>query len=74
MILKTGDRFVAETKVGGKATYEFVGLDADSKTGCDYIVLMNLDDGSKTCVEATWFRTDICGRKITPLREGRCAP
>ena len=70
MIIKTGDRFTAETKIPPLKEYTFVGLDLASETGCDYIVLQNAD-GKLIYVKAAWFREDICGRKITPLgKEG----
>ena len=70
-ILKSGDKFTAKTKAGESRKYKFLGLDLGdmgevdgSGSGCRYIVLRNLDDGTCTCVERTWFSRSLTGRKI----------
>lgn len=69
-VLKTGDKFMAKTKLGDVNEYEFVGVDMDDcdhGTGCHYIVLKNLTDRTMTCVERTWFAQQLTGRKIKRL-------
>lgn len=36
-------------------------------TGCHYIVLRNITDGTMTCVERAWFAEELTGRKIRRL-------
>lgn len=72
-ILKSGDRFTAKSKLGDEYEYEFVGIDlgdagfGSGGTGCQYIVLRNITDGTMTCVERAWFSEDLTGRKIRRL-------
>lgn len=74
-ILKSGDRFTAKTKLGNEYEYEFVGIDLRDAgvglggTGCHYIVLRNITDGTMTCVERAWFSEDLTGRKIRRLED-----
>lgn len=70
-ILKSGDKFTAKTKTGESCKFEFLGFDLEDAgavdrlgTGCRYIVLRNLDDGTYTCVERDWFSRSLTGRKI----------
>lgn len=70
-ILKSGDRFSVRTKLGEVHKYEFVGVDLEDAgaignggTGCQYIVLRNLDDETYTCVERAWLSSQVTGRKI----------
>lgn len=72
-ILKSGDRFTAKSKLGDEYEYEFVGIDlgdagvGSGGTGCHYIVLRNITDGTMTCVERAWFSEGLTGRKIARL-------
>jgi len=67
-VLKTGDQFAVTTKQGDEYKYEFVGLDLQDTgsdgTGCQYIVLKNMENGTMTCVERLWFSEELTGRKI----------
>lgn len=56
--LRTGDKFIATDKQGRTYHYSFTGIDLndlDNGTGCQYILLRNLDTGANTNVEAAWF-------------------
>lgn len=72
-ILKTGDRFTAKSRLEDEYEYEFVGIDlgdagvGSGGTGCHYIVLRNVTDGTMTCVEWAWFAEDLTGRKFRRL-------
>lgn len=72
-ILKSGDRFAAKSKLGSEYEYEFVGFDMQDAgvgsggTGCQYIVLRNLKNGTMTCVESNWFSKELTGRNIRRL-------
>lgn len=69
-ILKTGDRFIAKTTVGGETEYEFVGYAPFCPTGCAYLILKNVKNGHHIGVEHNWFRREICGRIIKILPKG----
>ena len=47
-ILKTGDRFIANTTLGGSNEYEFVGYAPFCPTGCAYLILKNVRNGHHT--------------------------
>ena len=66
-ILKTGDRFIADTTLGGSNEYEFVGYAPFCHTGCAYLIIKNVRNGHHIGVEHNWFRREICGRIITIL-------
>lgn len=56
--LRTGETFIATDKLNRTMHYQFVGIDLqdlESGTGCQYIMLRNLDMGTHTNVEAQWF-------------------
>lgn len=66
-VLKTGDLFTAKSKRGELKTYEFVGFAPFDGTGCNYLVMRDTETGDYNGVEVTWFREQVCGRKIVLL-------
>ena len=58
-MIQSGTIFTATDKLGRKYRYMCLGIDLNDVqhgTGCQYIVLKNLDTHNEVCVEAQWFR------------------
>lgn len=56
--LRSGEKFIAIDKKGRVYHYIFIGIDIsdlEEGTGCQYIILKNLDMNSYANVEAAWF-------------------
>ena len=70
-VLRTGDRFIAKSKIYGEILYEFVGFAPFCSDDRSYLIIKNVQTGCYTGFEYRWFKREMPRRIIRILHKKR---